>query len=1195
MLTNTDVRLADMDPLWHYVSIGIQEGRNPSNEFDSEFYLSTNKDVEQAGIPPIIHYIKHGFRENRLIKEQDKEIPEIIQPEQPNNIPESPPQNLISNEPEIILNNKEEDDLYKKVYVTYLNNALSSKDDNYVAFCENNILNTEDIIKFIAFYLPQYHPIPENDEWWGKGFTEWRNVAKAIPHFLGHNQPQIPGELGYYDLRIPEVLRRQVQLAKNYGIYGFCFHYYWFARRRLLEKPLEIFINDPGIDFPFCVSWANENWTRKWDGNDQEILIEQEQSFQNDKRIIEDLAGLFQNPNYIKINDRPLFIVYRANLLLDISRTIDFWREYSIKSGVGNPYIIAAQTFTYSDPRADGFDGAVEFPPHNVEVSPCINEGVNFLNDRFSGYVFKYQDLAKAFGGSNLNAPYPQFKTNNPGWDNSPRRLENALIFTDQSTETYKNWLYEISAYTYMRFPKEERLVFINAWNEWAESAHLEPDTKFGYGYLQKTYEVLEKINDLSKDKNNSLQLDLNDSSRISNQYENKFNNIIAKWPNISGQLSTGKIELLTLAIDDMFSAPEKEENTNIDASIIIPVYNHLQDTVNCLKSLAACNDKSTFEVIIVDDGSTDHTESLFSRCKHIKYLRNKENLGFLSACNKAAESAGGEFIVLLNNDAVALPGWLDALVDTFTDHPQAGLVGAKLVYPNGTMQEAGGIVFRDGSAFNFGRDDDPKKPAFNYLREADYCSGACICVPKSLWIELNGFDTFFSPAYYEDTDFAFRVREAGYQVLFQPSSEIIHYEGKTSGMDVTKGIKRYQIINQEKFFQRWESVLKNHEENLSEPMLCRNHQRQNHVLVVDVCTPKPDQDSGSVDTYNYLVTLRKLGFEVTFISDVDAHVIDKYVINLLNQGIECIYQPYLQSIEAYIKTNGKYFEYVFLFRAPYGGKYIDLVKAHAPHAKVVFNTVDLHFLRERREKELFANRKGKKLNQEGVTEVKELSIMKKADHSIVVSSFEYDLLKKLDKTISVKVIPLPREIPGRSKGFDERKDFVFIGGFLHKPNADAVKYFINDIWPIIREKLPDCKFLIVGSNMPEEIQAFECDSIKVLGFVPDLNDVFSNCRLSVAPLRYGAGIKGKVVTSLSYGVPCISTSLGVEGMGLTEFENILIGDTPEKFADRLISLYTEKPLWEKLSSNGVTFMQENFSLSIFEENLQNLINAKKK
>ncbi len=337
-------------------------------------------------------------------------------------------------------------------------------------------------------------------------------------------------------------------------------------------------------------------------------------------------------------------------------------------------------------------------------------------------------------------------------------------------------------------------------------------------------------------------------------------------------------------------------------------------------------------------------------------------------------------------------------------------------------------------------------------------------------------------------------------------------------------------------------------------------------------------------------MTLRKLGFEVTFISDVDAHVIDKYVIELLKQGIECIYQPYLQSIEEYLKANGKYFDLVLLFRAPYGGKYINFVKSHAPHAKIVFNTVDLHFLRERREKALFKSRKGKSLIQEGVTEVKEMSIMEKADCTIVVSSHEHDLIKKLNKKIKTKVIPLPREIPGRSNGFEERKDIVFIGGFLHKPNADAVKYFVEEMWPLISDELSDCKFLVVGSNIPEEIQALESNSIEVVGFVPDLTETFSNCKLTIAPLRFGAGIKGKVVTSMSYGVPCVATSIGAEGMGLTDHENIMISDNPEEFANKVRKLYSDDQLWEKVSKNCLAFIHENYSMSIFEDNLKNLI-----
>jgi glycosyltransferase involved in cell wall biosynthesis len=332
---------------------------------------------------------------------------------------------------------------------------------------------------------------------------------------------------------------------------------------------------------------------------------------------------------------------------------------------------------------------------------------------------------------------------------------------------------------------------------------------------------------------------------------------------------------------------------------------------------------------------------------------------------------------------------------------------------------------------------------------------------------------------------------------------------------------------------------------------------------------------------------LRKIGFEVSFISVVDADLVDNYVEDLQKRGIECIYPPYLKSIEHYIQENGKYFDLVMLFRAPYGGRYIDVVRKYAPQAKVVFNTVDLHFLREKREIELI----GKKLKlSENVTDNKELGIMKRADMSIVVSDYEQYFLASFGENINLRVIPLATEIPGRNNGFAGRRNLVFIGGYLHRPNVDAVLYFVKEIWPSITNAIHDCEFWIVGSNVPDELEKLAGEKIKVIGFVPDLEQVFSTCMMTVAPLRFGAGIKGKILTSFSYGVPCVATSIAVEGMGLTHEHNVLVGDTPDEFASAIVKLYTDRETWEKLSDNGLTFLKENYSLENFEKNLRQLV-----
>ncbi|MFZ3169374.1 MAG: glycoside hydrolase family 99-like domain-containing protein [Candidatus Methanoperedens sp.] len=377
----------------------------------------------------------------------------------------------------------------QKKYILDLFKRASQKSPEYVSLSEKHVNLTEDDIKLIAFYLPQYHPIPENDRFWGKGFTDWRNVAKAVPQFNGHYQPKLPDELGFYDLRVPEVLRRQIELAKQYGIYGFCFHYYWFNGKRLLEKPLNQFLSQHELNFKFCVCWANENWTRRWDGLENEILIDQAHSLENDIAFIKDLEPIFRDPRYIRIDGKPVLIVYRLTLLPDPKITAQRWREYCAQRGIGEIYLIAAQSFNFTDPRPYGFDAAVEFPPHNNNCGN-INNKIKFLNKEFSGNIYDIEDYIK-YKTSLENVPYKLFKTVFPGWDNTPRRPNNASVFLGSNPEIYKKWLSKIVKFTTNEHEKGKRIVFINAWNEWAEGAYLEPDLKYGYGYLQATSKVI--------------------------------------------------------------------------------------------------------------------------------------------------------------------------------------------------------------------------------------------------------------------------------------------------------------------------------------------------------------------------------------------------------------------------------------------------------------------------------------------------------------------------------------------------------------------------------------------------------------------------------------------------------------------------------------------------------------------------------
>ena len=383
---------------------------------------------------------------------------------------------------------------YQDVYMNYVESSVRAGQKEYIPISRDDY-NGNAPVKLIAFYLPQFHPIPENDEWWGKGFTEWANVSKASPQFRGHYQPRLPGELGFYDLRIPSVQHRQIELAEKYGIHGFCFYYYWFDGKRLLEYPLEQFINDPTINFPFCLCWANENWTRRWDGQENEILMDQKHSPEGDIKFIMDIAPILGHKNYIRINGRPVLIVYRANILPDPAGTAKRWKAYCKSIGIEEPYLIAAQTFNFEDPTKISFDAAVQFPPHSKSQRD-ISDELQILNPKYKGNVVDYREAWPIFGDFSKKPDYKLFRTVFPSWDNEARKPGQGYTFAHSTPQDYKAWLETAIRSTLGNPNMDERIVFINAWNEWAEGAYLEPDRKFGYAYLQATADALRAFAD---------------------------------------------------------------------------------------------------------------------------------------------------------------------------------------------------------------------------------------------------------------------------------------------------------------------------------------------------------------------------------------------------------------------------------------------------------------------------------------------------------------------------------------------------------------------------------------------------------------------------------------------------------------------------------------------------------------------------
>ncbi len=632
---------------------------------------------------------------------------------------------------------------------------------------------------------------------------------------------------------------------------------------------------------------------------------------------------------------------------------------------------------------------------------------------------------------------------------------------------------------------------------------------------------------------------------------------------------------------------PQHEE---VDVSIIIPVFNQLEYTHACLASLQVVEEQTRFEVIVVDDCSTDSTQEVVTRIPGVVYLRNDSNSGFIASCNTGAKAARGKYLVFLNNDTLVKPGWLTALVDTFKEERRAGIVGSKLVYPDGRLQEAGGIIWQDASGWNYGKFDDAAKPEYNYLREVDYCSGAALMVTKALFESIGGFDSRYAPGYYEDTDLAFKVRQAGYRVLYQPLSEVIHYEGATGGTDISTGAKKHQEINRSSFAEVWSDELVKRPANGDVAFLNRPRSPSGkNILVIDHHLPMPDRDSGSLRMFQIVKILHRLGHRVTFLPDNLADM-PPYTWELQKRGIQVLHHPYVKRVRDYLISHGPTLDVVVLSRRDFARKHIADVRLHAPQSRIIFDTVDLHYLREQREAQLTQDPDVRRKAQE--RQLVEDYLIKEADETWVVSPIEQQMLQENLPHKSIQLVSNIVDATGPVTPFALRRDWLFIGGFQHKPNIDAVLFFVEEIYPLVRDRLPDTKFYIIGDKAPPEIVAMASDRIIVAGLQRNVRSFFDSVRLSVAPLRFGAGIKGKINQSMAFGVPVVATSLAVEGMGLTDHEDVLVSDEPADFARALIELYESEELWNRLSENGIRKTGALYSTDVARKKLEFLFSG---
>ena len=710
-----------------------------------------------------------------------------------------------------------------------------------------------------------------------------------------------------------------------------------------------------------------------------------------------------------------------------------------------------------------------------------------------------------------------------------------------------------------------------------------------GWKVLNRYYQLKGKLLPENSGRYKALKKIIN---KLRGKKEDHAEAAMSKQPQVAAD---AKNEIQAVKIYDVIEFPRFELPA---VSIVIPTYDAWEITYKCLASIKENTLGVSYEIIIGDDASTDETKNIKDYIKNIVVIRNEKNLGFLHNCNHAATYAKGKYILFLNNDTEVRRAWLSSMVDLMEKDESIGMTGSKLIYPDGKLQEAGGIIWKDASGWNFGLSQDPEAPEFNYVKEVDYISGASILLRTKLWKEIGGFDKRYAPAYCEDSDLAFEIRERGYKMMYQPLSEVIHFEGYSHGTDKNEGIKgteikAYQKVNNEKFEEKWRKVLlKEHFPNGENVFWARDRSRNRKtILVIDHYVPHFDKDAGSKTVFQYLKLFVSLNMNVKFIGDNFCRH-EPYTTVLQQLGIEVLYGPhYANNWKQWILDNHDKFDFVLLNRPHISIKYIDFIRGHT-RAKILYYGHDLHFVRLAKQHTI--ENKKELLEEADKWKEVELSLFSKTDIVLTPSPEERDMIKDLQTQKSVFAIS-PYIFDTDSSpvhNFSERRDILFIGGFAHAPNKDAVLWFAQEIWPTAKQAIGEAKFLIAGSNVPAEIKSLASDDINVLGFVTEeaLRNLYSNVKLVVVPLRFGAGVKGKTVEAMFHGVPVVSTEFGLEGLPAGYAAFLRSYDTAEDFSRQIIALYNDDLALQDLSKSESAYINNNFGHAAAMETITSIL-----
>ena len=627
------------------------------------------------------------------------------------------------------------------------------------------------------------------------------------------------------------------------------------------------------------------------------------------------------------------------------------------------------------------------------------------------------------------------------------------------------------------------------------------------------------------------------------------------------------------------------------EASIVIPLYAHAELTRAALESIRDNTRHVSYEVILVDDAADPATKALLQNVRGARLIVNETNIGYLRSVKRGADAARGRWLVLCNNDIEVRPGWLATLLECAESSSDVGIVTPKYLYPDGSLAEAGGIIWRDGTGVNYGRGEQPTSCRYEFRRETDYGSAAALTVRADFWREVGGFDERFLPMYYEDTDLCFQARERGLRVMFEPRAHVIHVEGATAGVELDVGHKRHQELNRPKFVDKWRERL-DAEHLPPDPetlWAAATRHCDARVLIVDHRVPMWDRDSGSLRMKGMIEALVELGCQVIFLPD-NSMPVQPYTRELQRIGAEVLYGV---DVGVELAVIGPSLDLVILSRPQPTARWLDAVRQYAPSARVLYDTVDLHWLREARRAathsggapgEMVLSRQAA-----GMREL-ELALIRAADATIVVSQSERAQVEADVPDALVHVVPNVHELRVQVRPPEEREGVLFIGGFEHPPNLEAALSLVQEVMPLVWRECGEVPVTIVGPSAPPQIEALGSSLVDIKGWVHDLDPLLDSASALVAPLSYGAGLKGKVTQALAAGLPVVTTPVGAEGLDAIDGEQLLIGETPSELAERVVRVLRDAELWQRLSRSGQQLVAERCSPAVMAKRLCELL-----